>query len=100
MLGAGLYIYETAGLGYAFIPFLIGALLRGDRDKQVAQMLFHRQPWGTVTVAYYLILLLLALVWPRKLSEASGTVLALSLAFPLLAVALWNDVTECTRTKQ
>lgn len=36
-IGAGFYVYETAGLISASIPFFFAALLRGDRDKQFAQ---------------------------------------------------------------
>ena len=95
MISAGFYTYESAGLGYAFIPFLVAAFLRGDRDKKVSDMLLHRRPWGIAVAAYYLLLLFFVLLQPKRFSEASGAVLALVLTLPFVGMALWNDIAEC-----
>jgi len=99
MICAGFYIYESAGLGYAFIPFLVAAFLRGDRDKEVTDMFLHRRPWGIAVAAYYLFLLIFVLLQPKRLSEASGVALALTLTLPFVGMALWNDIGECKRGK-
>lgn len=95
MIGVGCYVYVVAGLGYSFLPFLIAAVLRGSRDKQVADMLFRQSPWKLVAVGYYICLLVAVLIDPRRFTNASGITLALVMTLPLAAMAIWNDIVEC-----
>ncbi len=97
-IGAGFYVYETAGLGYAFIPFLFVALLRGDRDKEfVRKRIRERGPWQTGTIVYFGVLLIVVLIWPRLFYSASGPVLAVVVGLPVLGMALANDLATCMR---
>jgi hypothetical protein len=100
MISAGFYIYESAGLGYAFIPFLVAALLRGDRDKEVVSTFMQKRSRAVAIASYYLFLLIVALLQPKQLSESSGVMLALVVTLPFVGMALWNDVTECNKTGQ
>lgn len=98
LIGAGFYVYETAGLVSAFIPFFFAALLRGDRDKQFVQKrIRQRGPWQTGTIVYLAALLMVVLIWPRLFYEASGPVLAVAIGLPVASMALANDLATCRR---
>ena len=96
--GIGVYVYETAGLGYAFIPFAVTAALRIEQDRLFAAKLKQWRTFQLAALAYYFLLLLFALWNPRLLSGTSGTVLAIVMAFPLAIVVLINDFKTCFRT--
>lgn len=96
LIGAGFYIYEIAGLVYAFIPFFFVALLRGDRDKQFGrERIRQRGPWQTGIIIYYAVLFIVVLIWPRLFYEGSGPLLAVVIGLPVLAMALANDLATC-----
>lgn len=95
MLGVGSYAFNVGSLVYAFLPFLVAALLRGNRDQKVSDMVLHRRPWPMLTAGYYLSVLVIVLLDPRRFSDASNFVLAVLLTFPFLVMAVWTDFDEC-----
>lgn len=94
-LVVGGFAYEEFGLGYALLPLTLAAILRGDRDKEVAQEIVQNRSTGVAAVAYYMIILLGTLARPRWLGATHALVLFCVLALPFVLLAVRNDILSC-----
>ncbi len=93
--GAGFYVYENGGLAISFIPFAIAAAMRGDRDKIIGEKLKTRKSWQVFFLLYLLFILLISIVYTERVSSLSGTGKTLAFLFPLVLMAVFNDLKIC-----
>ena len=94
LIVAGLYIYDRFGLGYAFVPFFVAAVLRGDGCRSIQGKLSEKG-WKIGSAIYYGLLLPIALMEPELFLQTSGAMFVLILGLPLFVVAILDDVRSC-----
>ncbi len=95
LFGVGFYVYENEGLAISFIPFAVAAAIRGDRDKIIGEKLKTQKSWQVLFLLYLLVILLIAIIYMDKISSLSGTGKALAFLFPLVLMAVFNDLKTC-----
>ncbi len=91
----GSIVYVNFGLAASFFAFALAAYIRREQDRQLFEKYESSRSWFVFLAMYYLCLLILALVFTDLFYSMLGVKLAIVMCFPLIVLAMFNDVLTC-----
>lgn len=98
LLFIGIYLFAqnpAQGTWVAFLPLSIAAYLRGTHDRRVTDTLFRGGKWPIFMMVYYFGVLVLAILFARRIFEVSIAIPLGMMMLPFLVAMVIHDISYC-----
>lgn len=98
LLFIGIYLFAqnpAQGTWVAFLPLSIAAYLRGTHDRRVADTLFRGPKLPVFMMVYYFGVLVLAILFARRVFEVSIAIPLGIMMLPFLVAMAAHDISCC-----